>query len=126
MLAYDRLRRAHFLHFSSLAKTIFLCLQKPKNLLTIENMLVYELVRHAFLAPQSGAHIIAPHRQSGTIRYNQVQSGTIKYHQVLSGTIRYHQGPLYQVPVYQVYLEDQDQISGATYISDVIFNQSFK
>ena len=28
---------------------------------------------------------------------------------------------MYQVPVYQVYQEDQDQISGATYISDVVF-----
>ena len=27
-------------------------------------MLAYELVRHAFLAPQSGAHIIAPLRDS--------------------------------------------------------------
>ena len=27
----------------------------------------------------------------------------------------------YQVPVYQVHQEDQDQISGATYISDVVF-----
>ncbi len=29
--------------------------------------------------------------------------------------------PVYQVPVYQVYQEDQDQISSATYISDVVF-----
>ena len=28
---------------------------------------------------------------------------------------------MYQVPLYQVYKEDQDQISGATYISDVVF-----
>ena len=28
---------------------------------------------------------------------------------------------LCQIPVYQVYQEDQDQISGATYISDVVF-----
>ena len=28
---------------------------------------------------------------------------------------------MYQVPVYQVYQEDQDQISDATYISDVVF-----
>ena len=28
---------------------------------------------------------------------------------------------MYQVPVYQVYQEDKDQISGATYISDVVF-----
>ena len=48
--------------------------------------------------------------------YNQVQSGTVRYNQIQSGTIRYH-----QVPVYQVYQEDQDQISGATYISDVVF-----
>ena len=29
--------------------------------------------------------------------------------------------PVYQVPLYQVYKEDQDQISDATYISDVVF-----
>ena len=28
---------------------------------------------------------------------------------------------MYQVLLYQVYKEDQDQISGATYISDVVF-----
>ena len=70
--------------------------------------------------------------QSGTIRYNQVQSGTIKYNQVQLGTIRYYQVPSgtirYQwvpvdtsVPVYQVYQEDQEQISGDTYISNVVF-----
>ena len=32
-----------------------------------------------------------------------------------------YQVPVYQVPVYQVYQEDQNQISGATYISDVVF-----
>ena len=37
MLAYDRLRRAHFLHFSSLAKTIFLCLQLPKFFIVDKN-----------------------------------------------------------------------------------------
>ena len=41
-----------------------------------------------------------------------------------SGTIRYQWVPVYQVPVYQVYQEDQDQISGATYISDVVFKSS--
>ena len=35
----------------------------------------------------------------------------------LKDRARYHQVPVYQVPVYQ---EDQDQISGATYISDVV------
>ena len=45
------------------------------------------------------------------MRYNQVQSGTIRYQWV----------PVYQVPVYQVYQEDRDQISDATYISDVVF-----
>ena len=28
---------------------------------------------------------------------------------------------MYQVPVHQMYIQDQDQISGATYISDVVF-----
>ena len=28
--------------------------------------------------------------------------------------------PVYQIPLYQVYKEDKDQISGATYISDVV------
>ena len=59
--------------------------------------------------------------QSGTIRYHHVPSGTIRYHQVPSGTSGYQWVPMYQVPVYQVYQEYQDQISGATYISDVVF-----
>ena len=33
---------------------------------------------------------------------------------------------MYQVPVYQLYQEDQDQISGATYISDVVLVISVK
>ena len=36
------------------------------------------------------------------------------------GTSGYQWVPVYQVPVYQVYQEDQDQISVATYISDVV------
>ena len=53
--------------------------------------------------------------QSGTIEYNQVQSDTSGYHRV-PGTSVVHR-------VYQVYQEDQDQISGATYISDVVFSE---
>ena len=57
------------------------------------------------------------------MRYYQVPSGTISFHQVPSGTIRYQWVPVYQVPVYLVYQKDQDQISGATYISDVVFSE---
>ena len=41
------------------------------------------------------------------------------------GTSGYQWVPVYQVPVYQVYQvyqKDQDQINGATYISDVVLN----
>ena len=48
--------------------------------------------------------------------YNQVQLGTSGYQWVT----------VYQVPVYQVYQEDQDQISSATYISDIVFIHSFQ
>ena len=55
--------------------------------------------------------------QSGTIEY--IQSGTIRYQWVPSGTSVPGTSVVHRV--YQVYQEDQDQISGAAYISDVVF-----
>ena len=54
-----------------------------------------------------------------------VPAGTSRQQQVPGGTSGYQRVPVYQVPVYEVYHEDQDQISGATYISDVVFNSMY-
>merc|ERR1712080_198621 len=81
---------------------------------------------------QSGAAARCYLVQPGATRYNQVQSGTIRYNQVESGNSGYKctryqctictNKTMYQVPVHQMYQLDQDQISGATYISDVVFS----
>ena len=52
---------------------------------------------------------MSSYEEFGALRYVKVPSGTIRYHQVPVGTS------------VQVYQEDQDKISGATYISDVVF-----
>ena len=63
------------------------------------------------LAPQSGAHIINPHRDPNPIQPIPLIALTMS---LRNYDTRSTSG-------YQEYQEDQDQISDATYISDVVF-----